>query len=160
MHFQPVAIGFEPAPHLRILVVGGVILNQDRSLAAVPAGQLFQECEVGARIEDGVLLVVEASAPEFDRAQDLDTLALPGDRDFGGTADSAPGGIQGGVLPEAGFVGKDQRPALGLGFFLRLGYVRRCHRSCWPTSARASTRRGRCTEKPRACSSFRTWPGW
>ena len=121
MHFQPVAIGFEPAPHVGILVIGGVVLNQNRSLSAVSPGQLFQEREVGAGVEDGVLPVVETGPPELDGRQDLDALALSGDGDFGRTTDSAPSGIQSGVLAKAGFVGENQRPALSLGFFLRLG---------------------------------------
>jgi hypothetical protein len=35
MHFQPMPIGLEPCPGLRILVVAGIVLNQNRSLAAV-----------------------------------------------------------------------------------------------------------------------------
>jgi hypothetical protein len=48
-------------------------------------------------------------------------LAFAGDGDLGWMADPAPGSVQGGVLPETGFVGKNQRPVLGAGFFLRRG---------------------------------------
>jgi len=34
---------------------------------------------------------------------------------------AAPGGVQRRVLPEAGFVGKDQGPVQDLGFFFKLG---------------------------------------
>jgi len=64
---------------------------------------------------------VEAGTPELDRAQDLDALPFSGDRDQGRMTDPAPGGVQGGVLPETGFVGENQRPVLGAGFFLRRG---------------------------------------
>jgi hypothetical protein len=35
VHFQPMPVGLEPSPDLGVLVVGGVVLNQNRSLAAV-----------------------------------------------------------------------------------------------------------------------------
>ena len=35
--------------------------------------------------------------------------------------DATPGGMHGGVLSKTGFIGENQRPALGSGFFLRLG---------------------------------------
>jgi hypothetical protein len=67
------------------------------------------------------LAIVEAGSPELDSAQDLHPLAFASDGDLGRMAEPAPGGVQGGVLPETGFVGKNQRPILGAGFFLRRG---------------------------------------
>ena len=81
----------------------------------------MQEIQVGGGIEDGGLAIVEAGTPELDRAQDLDALAFAGDGDLGRMAQPAPGGVQGGVLPETGFVGENQRSVLGAGFFLRRG---------------------------------------
>ena len=160
MHLQPVAIGGEPLPYLGILVVRSVVLDQNGARAAIGARQLLQKAEVGVGVEDRVLPVVETRAPQFDGAQDFDALALSRDGDFRRVPDATPGGMQRGVLSETGFIGEDQRPTLGSGFFLRLGYVRRCQRSCAAASARAKTRRGRCTEKPMWCSNFRTCPGW
>ena len=96
-------------------------MNQNGPTPAIAPRQLFQKGEVGGGVEDGVLPVMETGAPQFDGAQDLHALALSRHRDFGRMADPAPGGMQGGVLPEAGFVGEDQRPAFGVSFFLRLG---------------------------------------
>jgi len=96
-------------------------LNQNGSTPAIAPRQLFQEGKVGGGVEDGVLPVMETSVPQFDGAQDLHALAFSCDRDFGRVADAAPGGMQRGVLTEAGFVGEDQRPACGSGFFLRFG---------------------------------------
>jgi hypothetical protein len=67
------------------------------------------------------LRIVEAGRPKFDRAQDLHALAFAGDGDLRRMTEPAPGSVQGGVLPETGFVGKNQRPILGAGFFLRRG---------------------------------------
>ena len=100
-------------------MIRGVVLNENGPAAAIMRGQAMQEVQIGGSIEDGGLRVLEAGTPEFDRAQDLDTLAFAGDGDLGRMAEPAPGGVQGGVLPETGFVGKDQRPLLGAGFFLR-----------------------------------------
>ena len=102
-------------------MVGSVVLNQDRALAAVTACQLLQKGEVGGGVEYTVGLVVEAAAPEFHGTQDLHVMAFPGDGDLGGMTDATPGRMQRRVLAEAGFVGKDQRPLPRLGFFLRLG---------------------------------------
>ena len=121
MHLQPMPVGFEPVPHLGVLMVGGVVLNQDRPLAAISPGQLLQESEVGAGVEDGVPPVFEPRAPEFDGSGNLHALALSGNRNFRRAAHAAPGGMQGRILPEAGFVGEDQRPLPRLGFFLRPG---------------------------------------
>ena len=82
---------------------------------------MFQKAEVGVRVEDLVLPVMETSAPQFDRSQDLDALALSGDRDFRRVPDATPGGMQRGVLSETGFIGENQRFALSSGFFLRFG---------------------------------------
>ena len=81
----------------------------------------MEECQVRGSIENGILLVKEAGLPEFDGAEDLDALTLAGDRDLWRPADPTPGGVQGGILPKTGFVGKNQRPVLGAGFFLRRG---------------------------------------
>jgi hypothetical protein len=96
-------------------------LNQNRSPAAIVRGEAVEEGEVGGGVEDGILLVVEAGLPKFDGTQDFDTLAFAADGDFRGMAEAAPGGVQGGVLPETGFIGKNQRSLLGAGFFLRRG---------------------------------------
>jgi len=64
---------------------------------------------------------MKTGTPEFDGTQNLDAVTLPGDPKLGRLTHLAPGGVQGGILPETGFVGEDQRPALALGFFLRLG---------------------------------------
>ena len=64
MHFQPMPVGLEPRPDLRILAVGGIVLNQNRSLAAVPSSELFEEAEVRGGIENGVPMVIEPRAPK------------------------------------------------------------------------------------------------
>ena len=121
MHFQPVSVGAEPVPDLGILVIRGIVLNQNGSSVTVMPRQLLEEGQVRRSVEGGILSVMEAGLPEFDGAQDLDALALPGDRNFRRLPDATPGGVQGGVLAEAGFVGENQRPVLSPGFFLRLG---------------------------------------
>jgi hypothetical protein len=121
MHFQPVSVGAKPVPDLGVLVIRGIVLNQNGSLVPVGPRQLLEESQVGGSVEGGILSVMEAGLPEFDGAQDLDAPALPGDRNFRRLPEAAPGGVQGGVLAEAGFVGEDQRPVLPPGFFLRLG---------------------------------------
>jgi hypothetical protein len=119
--FQPVPVGLEPAPDLGVLMIGGVVLNENGTAAAIMRGQAMKEAQIGGSIEDGGLAIVEAGSPELDSAQDLHALAFAGDGDLGGMAEPAPGSVQGGVLTETGFVGKNQRSVLGAGFFLRRG---------------------------------------
>ena len=119
--FQPVAVGLKPAPDLGVLMIRGVVLNENGTAAAIMGGQAMQEAQIGGSIEDGGLAIVEAGSPKLDSAQDLHALAFAGDGDLGRMAEPAPGSVQGGVLPETGFVGKNQRSVLGAGFFLRRG---------------------------------------
>lgn len=96
-------------------------MNQNRALSAIVPRKFFEEGKVSGGVEDGVLLVMETGPPKFNGPQDLNVLPLSRDRDLRRKTDAAPGGVQGGVLSKAGFVGEDQRPVLGLGFFLRFG---------------------------------------
>lgn len=121
MYFEPVPVGFEPSPDFRVLVVGGVVLNQDHSLPAVSPRQLLQEGEIGGAIENLVLAVVEARLPQFDGAEDLHLLALAGNGNLRWTRYAAPGGVERRVLPEAGLVCEEERPVSRAGFFLRAG---------------------------------------
>ena len=123
-------------------------MNDDCSLAAISPGQLFQEVEIRAGVEGGVLPIIEPRAPKFDGAENLHVLAFSRHRDFRWAPYATPGGVERRVLPEAGFVGKYQRPTLRARFFLMLGYVYRCQRSRSAASALANMRFGRCTEKP------------
>ena len=63
MHLQPVAISTEPPADLRILMIGGIVLDQDGTLTAIVLGELLEESQVGRSIEDAVLSVVEPRAP-------------------------------------------------------------------------------------------------
>ena len=72
-------------------------------------------------IEDSVLAVIEPCAPKFDGAENFHALALSGYGDFRRPSDAAPGGVQGRVLPETGFVGEEEGTVLRTGFFLRAG---------------------------------------
>ena len=119
--FQPVSVGLEPAPDLGVLRIRGVVLNENSPAAAIVKGKAMKEVQIGGSIENRGLPVVEAGTPELDSAQDLDALAFAGDGDLGRMADPAPGRVQGGVLPETGFVGKNQGAVFLLGFFFRFG---------------------------------------
>jgi len=119
--FQPLPIVLEPLPDLRVLMIGSIVLNEDGAAAAIVGGQSVQEVQIGGGIENRSLPVVEAGTPEFDGAQDLHILAFAGDGDLGRMAHPAPGRVQRGILPETGLVGKNQRPVLAAGFFLRRG---------------------------------------
>jgi hypothetical protein len=117
VHLQPMPVGLEPSPDLRVFVIGSIILNQNRPLAAIAPGELFEEAQISGGIEDRLLTIVEPCAPEFDGAKYFYILALASDRNFHRATHPTPGGVQRGILPEAGFIGEDQRPMLRLCFF-------------------------------------------
>jgi hypothetical protein len=107
MDFQPVSVGPEPAPDPGVLMIRGVVLNENGPATAIVRGKAMKEVQIGGSIENWGLPVVEAGSPELDSAQDLHALAFAGDGDLGRMADPAPSSVQGGVLPETGFVGKN-----------------------------------------------------
>ena len=121
MYFQPVPVGLEPRPHLSIFVVGGVVLNQNCSLAVIAPGELFEKAQVRYGIKNRLLAIIKPCSPEFDGSKDLHVLALAGDGNFGRLSYAAPGGVERRILPEAGFVGEEERPVSRAGFFLSAG---------------------------------------
>lgn len=121
MHFQPVPVGLEPGPDIGMLVVGGIVLNQNCSLAAISPGQLFEKAEVRGGIENCVLAIIEPWAPKFDGAENLHVLAFSRHGNFWWVPYAAPGGVERRILPEARFVGEDEGPVSRPGFFLRAG---------------------------------------
>ena len=121
MHLQPVAVGPEPGPDVDMLMVGGVVLNQDGSLAAISARQVFEKVQVGGGIENCGLAIVKACTPELDGPQNFDIVAFAGDGDFRRSSYAAPGGVERRVLPETGFVCEEERPVARAGFFLSAG---------------------------------------
>jgi hypothetical protein len=121
MYFQPVPVGLEPGPNLAVLVVGGVVLNQNGPLCTVAPCQLLQEAEVGGGIEDYALAILKVRAPQFDSTENLHVLALAGNGNFRWPAYAAPGGAERRILPETGFVGEEERPVSRTGFFLSAG---------------------------------------
>lgn len=117
MHFQPMPVGLEPGPDPGVLVVGGVVLDENRSLAAVPPSELFEKAEIRGGVEDGVLAIIEPCTPQFNGAKNLHVLALSRHGNFRRPPYAAPGGVERRVLPEAGFVGEEERPVARAGFF-------------------------------------------
>jgi len=121
MDFEPSPVGFEPRPHGVVLVIGRIVLNQVCALGIIPSGELLQVIQVGLRIQDIGAVVVEAGRIEVHRAKHLDALSLAGHGDLGLAAEACPGLIQGGVLPEGGFVLENQGRPFRNGFFFRVG---------------------------------------
>ena len=74
LDFQPVSIGLQQALHQRLLVIGGVVVNENRALPPIASGQGLQKGQVGFGIEYAVLLIMKPYFPQLDGAQDLDAL--------------------------------------------------------------------------------------
>ena len=82
-------------------------MNENRALPPVASGQALEKGQVGFRIEYEVPLIMKSYLPQLDGTEDLDTLALSGHGNLRWMSDAAPGGVQGGILTEARFIGKD-----------------------------------------------------
>lgn len=118
MDFQPVPIIFEPRPDRRVLVVGGIVLNQMRSLRVIPSSQLLQKNQVGRCIEYVGPMIGKLCGEDLNCPKDLDTFPLPSNRNLWLTSYGSPSLIQRGILAKTGFVFKDQRGPFTGGFFL------------------------------------------
>lgn len=90
MYLQPILIAFKPCPYLTILVVGGVVLHQNRSTATIVRLKHPQECEVALGVEHCILFVKELGAIDLDGTKDLHALTCSGHGDFGRAPDWAP----------------------------------------------------------------------
>lgn len=123
MHREPGLIAPEPGPHGLVLVVGRVVLDENRAAAAVAERQVIEKGQVRVGVEHDVPPVVKRGVVKVHGPEDLDAFAGPSDRHLRGGANATPGGVERRVLPKARLIGEDQRPVLALGFFLRLGYV-------------------------------------
>jgi len=117
MNLQPVAVFPEPGPDVLVLMIRGVVLDQDGTSTTVAPCKVLQEGQIRLGVEDLLGYVHEPGAIELDGSQDLHAFALSGDGYLGWMADSCPGCVQGGVLPETRLVGEDQRPVFPFGFF-------------------------------------------
>src|SRR5437667_11093139 len=71
------AIGLEPAPHFCVLMIGGIVLDEDCALVAIVLSEQLEEGQVGRSVEDAVLAVVESRAPQLDGAQNFPVLRSP-----------------------------------------------------------------------------------
>ena len=78
MDLEPVPITGEPGPDVCMLVVRGIVLNENGVLATVVYGKLFEEGEVGLGIEHFVLPVPEPRVVQLYGTKDLHALALAG----------------------------------------------------------------------------------
>jgi hypothetical protein len=65
MDFQPVSVGLEPAPDLGVLMIRGVVLNENGPATAIMRGKAMKEVQIGGSIENWGLPVVEAGSPEL-----------------------------------------------------------------------------------------------
>ena len=117
MYFQPVPVGLEPGPDLTLLVVRGVVLNQNGSWAALSSSRLFAKPQGCGGMENRVRAILKTRAPQLEGAGNFDALALAGDGNFRWPAYAAPGGVERRILPEAGFAGEEERPVARAGFF-------------------------------------------
>src|SRR5438876_9882156 len=109
----------------------------------VTRGQAFEKMDIGLCVKDAVLMVKETRVVQIDRAEYLLGMTLAGRGNQRLAALAGPGLVQCRILAKTGFVLENQCGFFSGRFFLRLGYVYRCHRCCCALSAWARRRFGR-----------------
>jgi hypothetical protein len=90
MDIEPCSIRHEPCPHLCVLVIGGVVLDQNRSTATIVPFQEVKKPQIAFGIENTILRVVKCRAIDLHGTQNLDAFAFSGYGDFGRASDRAP----------------------------------------------------------------------
>src|SRR2546427_7595483 len=78
-------------PHLRGLVVGGIVMNQEHLLATVATGQAIEKLGVTGPLEDLAMLVVKLGSVKIHRPKNLLRVALARGRNERLVATSGPG---------------------------------------------------------------------
>ena len=115
------AVVGEPRPDTPVFVVGGVVVDEVNLAGEVAAQNPVQVLDVGLGIEDRLEMVEEPGAVQLDGAEEFEGPPLARGRDFRLRAYPGPGLVEGGVLPEGGFVLEEEGGPFGLDFFLMAG---------------------------------------
>lgn len=124
MDLEPGSILLEPTPDVFVFVIRSIVLNQMdalRSAGSIGARQMVEKAKIGVRVEDGVSAIGKLCGTDFDRAENLDALSLPRNRDQGLVPHLRPCLVERGVLSETGFVFEENESTFLDGFFLMLG---------------------------------------
>ena len=90
MDIEPCPIRLEPSPHLGVLVIGGVVLDQNRSTPTIVSFQQVKKRQIAFGIENTISRVVKCRAIDLHGTQNLDAFACSGYGDFGRASDRAP----------------------------------------------------------------------
>lgn len=102
-------------------MVRRIVLDQIDFAGTITAQRPFEIVDVGLGVENGLEVIKEASAVQFDGAKYLQGVSLSRGGDLWLRAPARPGLVERGVLAEAGFVFEENGRLFALGFFLRLG---------------------------------------
>lgn len=107
----------KPVPHLLVLVVGGVVLNEMDLAEKVTSEHPFQIVEIRLSVEDLLEMVEETGGIQLDGAEDFQGFLLPGRGDLRLAPDPGPDLVEGRVLPEGGFAFEEESSPFVVGFF-------------------------------------------
>lgn len=126
MYLQPFPVCLEPLPHVLILMVRSIVLNQMDlvfSGLATRGCYLFQETQIRFGIKDKFAAVIEPGILKINRAENFH--ALPSTRHWDQRlgSDAGPGLVEGRVLAEASLVFEEDVGFFVPRFFLMFGYV-------------------------------------
>ena len=154
MQFDAMSVLAEPfLPVLVEVMAGPIVGNEEDLLGGVPGNQKLEERQVGLGVEDRGKLEGEASSVDAHGAIHVGGLAQAERIDAGLLAYGRPRAVERAVEPEAGFILEEDHSAVASGLFFSAGNASRSQISCFSRSARDKRFRGRCTEKPKRCST-------
>jgi hypothetical protein len=124
-HLDFLTVFTEPLVHLRLLVIGSVVVNQVETMAASVEGRqqyVFQEIDICGGIEIlGLMSVGEGALIKGDRSEDLLCVSLTARGNPGLGTNTSPRLVQSRTLSKRGFVFVDDYTIFFFSFFLRLG---------------------------------------
>lgn len=162
-HLDVAAVFGKELQDFGFLVKRRIVLNQIHSMAAtiIMWQQLFiHERQVRFGVEIlGLVPPDKITGGHAHRPQNLLGVAFASRGNLRLLTAARPSPIKRGRLPKGGFVFVDNQRAFTPGVFFRFGWVNRIHRFCFLGSACTRRVLGRCTEKFRPLSKFRTCPG-
>lgn len=88
---EPGSILLKPPPHVLILMIGSIILDEEGFAREIKTCQLLKEAKVGFGIKDAISVVTKLCLVKFNHAKDFDAFPLSGYRNGWLVSTTRPG---------------------------------------------------------------------
>lgn len=118
VHLYAFPIVREPCPYTSVLVVRGIVLNQEYFSGEIAPQYSFEIRDVGFGVEHRLKIMKEAPTIQFYGAENLEGVSLAGSRYFWLKSYARPCTVECRVLSEARLVFEEDGCRFVVGFFL------------------------------------------